>query len=164
MSNTFSISDEYKNWLNELKVFVKSSQIKAKLNVNSQMIIMYWKMGAEIDKKIKESDWGSKLIEQLSKDLRNEFPDSTGFSRSNLYAMKKFYEFYSKMDFITQSLEKLDDHNIDLQSVKQISDDIIIHQLGGRLPDIITLCVKLPWRHNIAIIEKCKNYYEVELY
>jgi hypothetical protein len=39
--------------------------------------------------------WGSGFIEQLSKDLREEFPEMTGFSAYNLRFMRIFYKFYS---------------------------------------------------------------------
>jgi predicted nuclease of restriction endonuclease-like (RecB) superfamily len=42
--------------------------------------------------------YGSKVVERLSVDLKEEFPDTTGFSPRNLWDMKRFYEFYSKED------------------------------------------------------------------
>lgn len=49
-----------------------------------------------ISLKLKEQNWGDKVINKLSIDLRNEFPDMQGFSRQNLYYSKNFYEFYAK--------------------------------------------------------------------
>lgn len=96
------LTEDYQLWFNELKIFVKNSQIKAKLSVNSQMILMYRRLGLEISTKINSTDWGSKLIEQLSRDLKSEFPEIKGFSRTNLYSIKKFYEFYSDFEFVHQ--------------------------------------------------------------
>ena len=79
----------------DLKQQIKTGQIKAALSVNSQMIMLYWDMGRQIVKKQEKAKWGSGFIKQLSRDLREEFPEMTGFSRTNLFRMKRFYEFYS---------------------------------------------------------------------
>ena len=48
-----------------------------------------------IVEKQSQSRWGSKLIEQLAKDLKAEFPDMSGFSKTNLLYCRKLYQFYS---------------------------------------------------------------------
>ncbi|MDT3739322.1 MAG: PDDEXK nuclease domain-containing protein [Candidatus Kapabacteria bacterium] len=159
MSNKIITSNDYKIWLIELKSLVHSSKIKAKLSVNSQMIFMYWQLGSEIQEKINSTDWGSKLIEQLSKDLISEFPDLKGFSRTNLYAMKKFFEFYSKYEIIHQS-----GGQIIQQAAGQLPSNEFIQQVAGQIPVIIKLCSLIPWWHNVIIIEKIKSYEEVIFY
>ncbi|MCB9233838.1 MAG: hypothetical protein H6581_19430 [Bacteroidia bacterium] len=61
-------------------------------------------MGESISEKIKTTDWGSSVVETLSKDLQKEFPNQKGFSRSNLFSMKKWFEFYSNEN---QEIEKV---------------------------------------------------------
>lgn len=75
---------EYRQWVTDLKIRIRSSQIKAALSVNSELISLYWDMGRMIVQKQEQSRWGSKLIDQLAKDLKSEFPDMGGFSKSNL--------------------------------------------------------------------------------
>jgi len=84
---------EYRDWLSELK-----SQIKAAVSVNSQLIMLYWDLGRQVVEKQEQSKWGSKIIEQLSKDLKTEFPDVADFSRTNLFRIIKFYKFYSNLE------------------------------------------------------------------
>ena len=163
MSDLIS-NNEYQSWLKDLKSYVKYSQIKAKLSVNSQMIFMYWQLGFEINEKIEESNWGSKFIEQLSRDLKNEFPDMKGLSRTNLYAIKKFNSFYSASFFVHQAGGQIGNKQIIQQLAGQIEDSQIIHQAGGQFPDIIKLCSLVPWRHNIVIMEKSKSNEEVLFY
>ena len=78
------ITREYKIWLSEVKAKIQSSQIKAAVSVNSALIEFYWDLGKMITLKQQQSNWGNKLIEQLSKDLKIEFPGMAGFSRTNL--------------------------------------------------------------------------------
>ena len=85
---------EYFSWLNKVKSQIRQSQLKASLSVNSQLILLYWDLGRQIQEKIEQSKWGSGIIEQLSKDLKAEFPDIGGFSAKNLRYCKAFYQYY----------------------------------------------------------------------
>lgn len=85
-----SVSPEYKVWLVELKQKIRSVQLKAAVAVNAALIDFYWELGRMISEK--DRAWGSKLIEQVACDLKDEFPGMTGLSRRNLFNMKKFYE------------------------------------------------------------------------
>lgn len=67
-------------------------QAKAAVAVNTALIDFYWELGKMITEK--EHHWGDKLIEQLAKDLKEEFPGIKGFSKSNLAYAKQFYKFY----------------------------------------------------------------------
>jgi predicted nuclease of restriction endonuclease-like (RecB) superfamily len=89
---------EYRDWLRDLKQQIKTGQIKAALSVNSQMITLYWDLGRQIAEKQEKAQWGSGFIEQLSKDLREEFPEMAGFSLRNIRFMKQWYLFYSQGD------------------------------------------------------------------
>ena len=91
------LSEEYNAWLLTLKEQIRQRQIKAALSVNAELILLYWEMGRQIAEKQKSSDWGSGFINRLSADLKKEFPGMTGFSRTNLFAMKKFHSFYQNM-------------------------------------------------------------------
>ena len=89
----FILSENYRDWIKEIKSRVRSAQIKAALAVNTELIRFYWELGRMIAEK--ENEWGSKLIEQVAKDLKSEFPDIKGLSRSNLFYCKQFYLFYT---------------------------------------------------------------------
>ena len=93
--NPLKGSPEYKEWLSNLKSKIRSTQIKTALAVNAGLIGFYWELGKMISEK--QTVWGSKFIEQLSKDLKAEFPGMEGFSRRNLFNTVQFYSFYSKV-------------------------------------------------------------------
>ena len=77
------LNSDYRTWLVEFKTTIKQRQIKAALSVNSELIKLYWEMGRQIAEK-QNSVWGSGFIDQLSKDLKKEFPDMKGFQREML--------------------------------------------------------------------------------
>lgn len=98
------LTKEYKNWIIDLKNKIKSAQLKAAVAVNSYLIEFYLGLGRMISEK--ENVWGSKLIFQVSKDLKEEFPEMTGFSSTNLKYCKRFFEFYSSQ-FGQQPVDQL---------------------------------------------------------
>ena len=56
------------------------TQLKAHIKVNEEMLKLYWEIGSMIISKQKESSWGDKILENISKDLKKEFPALQGFS------------------------------------------------------------------------------------
>ena len=97
------LDKDYQNWIKELKTRFKQSQIKAAIQVNSELIHYYWSLGRDIVKMKSEARWGSKFYESLSKDLKEEINTAKGFSVRNLQCMKQFYELFPE-DQITQQV------------------------------------------------------------
>jgi predicted nuclease of restriction endonuclease-like (RecB) superfamily len=98
------IAKEYKSWLKEIKAQIHSSQIKAALKVNEELLTLYWHLGKEILNKQKNAGWGDKFIGQLSKDLLQEFPQMKGFSRTNLYYIRHWVSFFGSAEEIVPQL------------------------------------------------------------
>ncbi|MGG9960559.1 PDDEXK nuclease domain-containing protein [Ferruginibacter sp. SUN106] len=161
--STLLKSTDYKKWLFELKSTIKQSQVKAAIAVNSQLILLYWNLGREIVEKQEKAKWGTGFIDQLSQDLKAEFPEMGGFSRSNLFATKKFYLFYNQsFEFVPQLAGQIVSPNIPqaaghLEIGQHLADQ-------NSYPPILQHCLKIPWIHNITIIEKVKDKKEVAFY
>ncbi|PID93329.1 MAG: hypothetical protein CSA95_08070 [Bacteroidetes bacterium] len=100
-------TSEYKRWIEELKSEVQKSQIKASISVNQTLLDLYWRIGKSISEKINLTKWGASVVENVSKDLRNHFPNQQGFSRSNLFSMRKWYEFYTKSGLDIEKVQQL---------------------------------------------------------
>lgn len=93
----------YFETLHTLKAEIKQSRLKAHLSVNKELILLYWRIGKEILKRKQELGWGSKVIDQLSQDLRHEFPEMKGLSTRNMVYMQTFASAYPDYEF-TQAL------------------------------------------------------------
>ena len=92
MSKSITILDkEYSNLLKKLSTRYRKSQIKAAVKVNEEMLRFYWELGREISVLQKENKWGSKLLANISRDLKALNPDESCFSQTNLLYMKRFY-------------------------------------------------------------------------
>ncbi len=109
------LSEQYLVLLDDLKERVKSSRYKAAISVNKELILLYHHIGNEILKSQANNSWGAKVIKQLSRDLRSEFPDIKGFSERNLVYMRKFACEYPDIAFTQEVLAQLTwYHNITL--------------------------------------------------
>ena len=95
--NKIVSTKKYAQILTELKKKVQEAQIKAILAVNEKLIRLYWSIGKIIAERQQENGWGSGIIEKLAKDLQNEFPGMSGFSRANIFYMRSFYLAYEKV-------------------------------------------------------------------
>lgn len=100
-------TQEYMQWLRKLKEKVRRSQLQAAVKVNTELLHLYWNMGKEMVEKQKQYAWGDSFIRNLSKDLKQEFPDMKGFSVSNLKYMRQFYLFYKKSQQTADQLTSL---------------------------------------------------------
>jgi predicted nuclease of restriction endonuclease-like (RecB) superfamily len=99
---------EYRTFIQAIKQRIQSSQIKAAIAVNQELLRLYWDLAAQIVEKQREAAWGDGFLAQISQDLKAEFPDMKGFSVRNLEGMRQWYRFWS------------DDSAIALQVVAQI--------------------------------------------
>jgi predicted nuclease of restriction endonuclease-like (RecB) superfamily len=96
------ITKEYQDFISSIKKSVLQARNIAVRKVNSELINLYYLIGKEIFLKQKETGWGDNLIGQIEKDLKEAFPDMSGFSRTNLFYMKKFFGFFGKTEKVPQ--------------------------------------------------------------
>ena len=82
-------------------------QVKAALSVNRELVLLYWQIGRDILARQQAQGWGAKVIERLSRDLRREFPEMKGFSRTNLMYMRAFAEAYPDESIVQQAAGQL---------------------------------------------------------
>lgn len=113
--------NKYKQIFENIKEEVLKSQYKAMQAVNTELIFMYWNIGKII---LNNSEWGNKFIDNLSIDLKIEFPDINGFSIRNLKNMKKFAEEYPDFEFVQSITAQITwTHNVLLlNKVKNIEE------------------------------------------
>lgn len=73
-SHDVHLDTDYTQWLVELKARYRSAQLKAAVKVNAEKLLFNWQLGRDLVQKKVEGRWGSGVVEQVSLDLRNEFP------------------------------------------------------------------------------------------
>lgn len=166
-SHDVSLDEEYVKWISDVKKRFRSAQIKTAVKVNYEQLQFNWQLGRDLVIRRAEEKWGRGIVEQLSLDLQNEFPQTKGFSARNLWNMKKWYSFYNKCPEKVQQLVGELTKNLNNIKVHQlggeIKQDVILHQVGAELnfPDVFAY---VPWRHHVEIITKCKFIDEAFFY
>jgi predicted nuclease of restriction endonuclease-like (RecB) superfamily len=85
---------DYVHLFAEVKERVRSAQYAALKAVNTELVGLYWDIGRMIVEKQRDVEHGASIAEQLSNDLRTEFPGISGFSRRNVFYMREFYLLY----------------------------------------------------------------------
>ena len=135
MKNILDTSD-YKNWLQTLKGKIQQSQIKAAIQVNSELLRLYWQIGKAIVEKQAKAKWGDGFLQTLSADLCKEFPTMKGFSYRNLKSIRQWFLFYNQEFLIRKQL------------VSQLEVSLF----------------SIPWGHHIMIMQRCKSIQEALFY
>ena len=101
------VTPEYRQFIEDLKARVTSARLSAARAVNRDLILLYWDIGRAIVEKQKELGWGESVIDRVSRDLREAFPGTTGFSPRNLRSVKQFYLAHSDPAIWLQVVAKL---------------------------------------------------------
>ncbi len=114
---------DYVTLLNDITERVRSSQYEALKLVNKGLIGLYWDIGRLITERQASTQWGKSVVEQLAKDLQAEFPGASGFSASNLWRMRQFYQIYSSNEKLAPLVREISwSHNIVI--FEQCKDDL----------------------------------------
>jgi predicted nuclease of restriction endonuclease-like (RecB) superfamily len=122
--STLSLPSDYPQFLAELKGHIRETQVRAALAVNSELVLLYWRIGRSILQQEQQQGWGAEVVVRLAQDLRQDFPSLTGFSPRNMRYMKAFAEAWP--------------------------DEAILQQLVA----------KIPWGHNVRLLDKVKDQAE----
>ena len=171
-SHDVKLDAEYAEWIAEVKHRYRFAQVKAAVKVNAEKLLWNWQMGRDLVQKKAEERWGAGIVEQVSLDLRREFPNEDGFSTSNLWYMKKWYLFYSN-DADTEKLQRLvgelqasiNQERIKLQRpigeiVKQPVSEIW-NTTSTNFPLPFAL---VPWGQHIEIVSRSRSVEEALFY
>ena len=98
--NLSEMSDRYLQFIEEIKNEIQRQRLSVVLKANTSMICLYWNIGNAILKKQKEEGWGAKVIDRMSKDVKDAFPDMSGFSPRNIKYMRKFAECWPDYEIV----------------------------------------------------------------
>ena len=166
-SHDIHIDAGYAKWIADVKHRYRSAQVKAAVRVNAEKLLFNWQLGRDLVQKKAEERWGAGVVEQVSLDLKREFPDAGGFSTSNLWFMKRWYLFYTQGDAqilqqVGKELQLLENqYKSKLYQVGKELEGEKLYQDGKEFPLPFAL---VPWRHHIEILYRCKSIDEALFY
>lgn len=159
MSAEVAGNKEYVTLLGSIKERIRTSQIRAAVKVNQELLALYWFIGEALS--AREAEWGSKFIETLARDLKVEFPDMKGFSKRNLEDMRRWYVFHNQnIEFAQQAVAQLQE-TPEIQIAQQA-----VAQFGQQAvdPNLAALLFNIPWGHHTVILTKANTPQEAYFY
>lgn len=78
----------------DVVALIEAARSRAYQAVNSELVSLYWQLGEHISKKIESAEWGDGVVDDLATLLARRYPGLRGFTRSNLFRMRQFFEAY----------------------------------------------------------------------
>lgn len=142
----------YSDLIGEIKGKITAAQHNALQSVNSELLNLYWEIGRLITERQKQFGWGKSVVEQLSKDLRNSFPNISGFSTQNLWYMRQFYSEYESAQNLQPLVGEIS-WSKHLVIMSKIKDDL-------SREFYIKMTKKFGWTKNILIHQIENKSYE----
>jgi len=157
-----STEKEYITSLNSLIQTIEQIQVKTVLSANALMLWAYWSIGSELSLKIKSNKWGAKIIDNYSKDLKQQFPTMKGLSTRNLVYMRQFAENYtierivilneiweqvkSNSKPLVNLIESIENKKVEITQpvVAQLEETFFINSIIG----------KISWSHHLVLLNK----------
>lgn len=168
MNKPITIQDkDYLQWVKDLSLRYRRSQIKAAVKVNEEMLRFYWELGRDIVEHDVENKYGSSFYTNLSSDLKKEIPESTGLSERNLRYVKSFYllynEYFANLQQVAANSNNKNTPQLQGQITQQVSEQILQQPAAKSethqhlVERFFAELFSVPWGHHMLIIDKCKN-------
>lgn len=145
----------YTEWRKGIIELIEKAKYQTSLRVNADLLSLYWHIGCDILEKQKREGWGAQVVNQLSQDLMQRFPDDRGYSARNLREMKRFAESYPDFPFVQVSLAKLQGGTIWQASLAKLES----HNGFIQVP-----LTQITWYHHISLLPKVKDMAERAFY
>lgn len=158
-SHDVILDKEYIHWVDELGSRYEKARIHAVLKVNGEKLLWNWQTGRDLVIRKAEEKWGAGVVEQLSLDLQSRYPGEKGFGADNLWAMKRWYLFYSeKLEQPVQEILSAENQP-NKQYIEALRETNVTE--GVPFPELFA---HVPWGHHVEIIKKCKTVEEAIFY
>jgi len=156
-------SPEYRQFIEQLKTRVLSARLSAARAVNCDMILLYWDIGRGIVEKQQVLGWGESVVEMVAADLQRAFPQMSGFSPRNVWAMRRLYATCTAPDFLSQAVREIDrgeGGQILPQAVAEFGGDKKRRQAVAKLTEskvmefLPQVVAEIPWGHHRLLLDK----------
>ncbi|MBW4635640.1 MAG: DUF1016 family protein [Iphinoe sp. HA4291-MV1] len=145
----------YSELLIAVKQRIRPAQYEALKAVNKELIALYWDIGRLIVSRQQGATWGKSVVEQLARDLQDEFPGISGFSARNIWNMRNFYLTYSQNEKLQPLVAEIGwTHNLVI--MEKCKDDL-------EREFYIRMTQKFGWTKNVLINQIENQSYEKTL-
>ena len=150
---------QYKVWFSNIKESINTVKLQTALQVNTNMLMLYWFIGNEIIEKTEQEKWGSGVIKQLAIDLQKAFPDTKGFSERNLKYMRQFAGVYNAFLIGQEPLAQLKNTPNNNKKSATKNKNLIGQEPLAQLAEVFkhTYIAQINWTHHVILLDKIKT-------
>ena len=146
------LPDSYAAVLEEIKRRIQAERLRTVMAANSAMVMLYWDIGRLILERQEKEGWGARVIDRLSADLREAYPDMRGLSPRNLLFMRSFAVAYSDMEIVKQLVSQLPWGHI-IRLLQRIKDPDMRHWY-------LTASMEHGWSRNVLELQISAHAHE----
>lgn len=165
-NNNIAISIEQQ--FGEIIDIILQHKTNASRAVNEELLLTAWHVGGYVSAKLKNEEWGSRVVTQLSEYIRSQRPDIKGYSKRSIYNMVMFYDVYSSETFIATIRQYLNtefvqpktaqieasDHKQEVPVIVQPKTAQFVQPAVGQMPKILELTTLT---NHMEILCRCKS-------
>jgi predicted nuclease of restriction endonuclease-like (RecB) superfamily len=148
------------NHFNEVHSIIELHRNRALKVINNESLFICWNVGQYVSEKLQASQWGNKVVTQLSEYLRTKDPSLKGYSRSSIYNMVSFFETYSSPQFmqLIENFEYKKNNTFKLQNVDYQENIIVQFETGQfKTPkNFHKILSNINWTCHVEILLSCK--------
>lgn len=149
------LTDNLKSDFSCVLDIIQNYRMKAFQAINHASILTAWHVGAYVSHKIKDAQWGAKVVQQLAEYIHTQDPTLKGWSKRTIYKMVQFYDVYSSEQFINRAttLKLLPaEEEFVPTPLAQINANEIVPPMAAQFQQFL---MKTTWTNHQIIMSNC---------
>ena len=102
---------------------IQTAKQQALQQVNKTLVQLYWDIGNYVAKQVTVANWGKSTVEQLAAFIQKKEPNIGGFTASNIWRMRQFYETYKENEKLATLWREIPwSHNRRIMTIKTLEE------------------------------------------
>lgn len=149
------------NRFTDIIQLIQQSRYNAIKAVNTELINLYWNVGAYVKQKLSAAEWGDKTVDELADFIQKNNPELKGFNRAGIYRMIQFYGTYAEVKFVApvrRQMQSIDNKEVEIVAPVRAQFDFQPQDIRN------TVLTQISWTHHRTIFSRCKIEEEREFY
>ncbi len=116
----------------EVLALIEAARRRAYQAINTELVGLYWELGAYISKKIASAEWGDGVVDELAATIARQYPGMRGYTRRNLFRMRQFFEVYRGQKKVSPLVTQLPwTHHLIILGQTKLPDERYFYMLAA---------------------------------
>ncbi len=102
-----SVEERSELAFDEVLDLIRAARRSAHQMVNTQLVLLYWRIGQYLNQRIEADGWAMGTVVQLAAHIAQREPGRRGFSPQNMWRMRQFFVAYPDMTKLSPAVRAL---------------------------------------------------------